>query len=114
MKDGYQAWCKTCWKAITDKRRNGPKREIELRQRQNRHLIRSFGMTIEEYEDLLERQNYVCAICKRPPSPNKKLAVDHRHRHDMIRGLLCGNCNRGLGMFKDDIAVLKNAVTYLS
>ena len=70
-------------------------------------------MTIEEYEDLFRQQDGVCAICKKPSQGARKLVVDHRHHHEIIRGLLCENCNRGLGLFYDDPAVLKNAIDYL-
>lgn len=119
MKDGYQVWCKTCWKAVTDKRRNGPKREIELRQRQNRHLVRSYGITLEEYEALFTKQNGECAICHKKDGGvnqhrSKKLAVDHNHINNVVRGLLCENCNRGVGMFKDSVILLQKAINYLA
>ena len=116
-KDGLQHWCKDCWKQITDKRRNGPKRDIELRQRKNRHLIRNYNITINEYEQMLAKQRGLCAICESPMSLNsqmgRKLAVDHDHSTGKVRGLLCENCNRGLGMFKDSPHLLSMAILYL-
>lgn len=113
-KDGYQAWCKPCWYDVTAKRRNGPKREIELRQRQNRHLIRTYGITINEYEKMSIRQNHLCAICKEVSDTNRKLVVDHDHITGDIRGLLCGRCNKSIGLFKDNTIYLNNAIKYLA
>lgn len=112
-KDGLQAWCKDCWKDITALRRNGPKREIELRQRQNRHLIRNFNITIEKYEQILESQNGNCAICGTNPDYKRRLSVDHDHATGRIRGILCENCNRALGQFKDSAGILRNAIKYI-
>lgn len=114
QKDGLQAWCKTCWSAITQKRRTGPKRAIELRQRQNRHLVREYGITIETYEHLLAAQDGLCAICKLAHVDNdRKLAVDHDHNTLRVRGILCGKCNRALGLFDDDKERLMAAIEYL-
>ena len=112
-KDGYQVWCKVCWKSATDKRRNGPKRIIELRQRRNRHLIRTYGISIEDYEDKLIKQGGVCGICNRAKDGIKALAVDHDHESGKVRGILCENCNRGIGMFKHDQKLLNLAIAYL-
>lgn len=56
----------------------------------------NFGMTVDEYEVLLAEQGGVCAICGSPPK-KVRLAVDHDHKTGMVRGLLCGQCNRRLG-----------------
>jgi len=80
-----------------------------------RNLLRYyFNITLEEYNKLLESQNYSCSICKRHMSTFKKnLGVDHCHKTGVIRGILCNNCNNGLGNFKDNIDFLKEAITYL-
>jgi hypothetical protein len=81
-----------------------------------RFLKSKFNMTLEDYNEMLECQDNVCAICKQPEmgSRAKRLAVDHCHVTDMNRGLLCQRCNRALGLFQDDVEVLQNAVEYLS
>lgn len=111
--DGLQAWCKPCWKAVTAKRRNGPKRESELRQRRNRHLVNKYGITIDDYEKKLLLQKGVCGICFMRRSERHSLAVDHDHKTGEVRGILCENCNRGIGMFMHDLTLLENAITYL-
>ena len=112
--DGLQSRCKVCWKRLTDKRRNGPKREEELRQRKNRHLVNYYGISLEEYESILARQGGKCAICHEPESmPRRKLVVDHCHRTGRVRGLLCGRCNLALGMLEDRLDLMESAVLYL-
>ena len=72
-----------------------------------------YGMTIEDYDSMLANQEGVCAICH--TIPNKKhLVVDHSHDNNMVRGLLCSNCNTGLGLFKDSIDNLSAAIVYLN
>ena len=68
----------------------------------------------EDYEALLQAQNYSCAICGVNAEESKNgLAVDHNHATDQVRGLLCMRCNVGLGYFKDNINSLNEAVNYL-
>ncbi len=69
------------------------------------------GATREVYAELLHKQNGVCAICYQPQECN--LHVDHCHATGKIRGLLCGPCNRMLGMAKENEAVLVSAVEYI-
>lgn len=79
-----------------------------------RKLRVSFGLTVEEYEKMLANQGGVCAICsgvQRPPG--KRLAVDHDHSTGRVRGLLCFECNVGLGKFLDDPSRLRVALAYL-
>lgn len=76
-------------------------------------LRHKFDLTLQEYEDLLEEQNHECAICYKPDPTNRKLAVDHDHKTKVIRGLLCGSCNNGLGRFQDDPEILERAAKYL-
>lgn len=78
----------------------------------NRMLYINFGITGEEYNNLLSAQNSLCAICNKPEKV-KRLAVDHNHESLKIRGLLCQKCNRGLGMFNDSKDLLAKAIHYL-
>lgn len=54
-----------------------------------------------------------CAICGNPPPEGKKLNIDHNHYTMVVRELLCGTCNTGLGMFKDSFELLEKAAVYL-
>lgn len=72
------------------------------------------GLDSKTWVALKQYQNYKCAICKQPESlKNRQLCVDHCHTTGVVRGLLCSKCNQGLGMFKDSISYLQNAVIYL-
>lgn len=79
----------------------------------NQQLKRDYGITLEEYNERLEFQGGVCAICKCPPTGRFQLAVDHCHSTGMIRGLLCSFCNHGIGNFRDDVERwLRQSVTW--
>lgn len=62
---------------------------------------------------MMAAQNYACLICKQPCKSGKLLAVDHDHKTNRVRGLLCMNCNQGLGKFQDDPDLLVAAAEYL-
>lgn len=68
-----------------------------------------YGISIEELEAMTEQQKGMCAICK----VEKGSHVDHNHVTGKVRGMLCGNCNRGIGCLKDNITFLNNAIEYL-
>ena len=73
-----------------------------------------FGVDEQTYNKMLFNQNNCCAICGRNIIEiGKTLHIDHDHKTGLIRGLLCYNCNAGLGNFKDLVESLKNAITYL-
>ncbi len=79
---------------------------------------RRFGITPEEYEKRFQSQSGTCAICKQPETATrlgkvKALSVDHCHKTGAIRGLLCSDCNTGIGKLKDDPKVLRSAIQYL-
>jgi hypothetical protein len=80
------------------------------RECRNIQLKSKFGLSLEDYENLVEEQQGRCAICCLETKP---LAVDHCHNSKKIRGLLCGHCNTGLGKFRDDPARLERAIAYL-
>lgn len=81
-------------------------------------LMQDRGISLDKYNQMLEAQNNVCAICNRPELklwkgkiPN--LCVDHCHTTNEIRGLLCMKCNRGIGLLEDNIESLLSAISYL-
>ena len=77
-------------------------------------LKRKFGINFEKYVEMLEAQNYRCAICGRHQEElTRRMAVDHSHTNGHIRGLLCGNCNAGIGNLDDSIDMLHKAIKYL-
>jgi len=80
------------------------------------NLKNKYGLTFEDYEAMLERQSGGCAICGTTEVRGfgDRLAVDHCHDTNTVRGILCGNCNRGIGNFNHDPALLLAAAGYLS
>ena len=76
-------------------------------------LKRRLGLSLDGYNALVQNQNNLCAICHGPETFNGSLSVDHSHDTGKVRGLLCTNCNRGLGHFKDSLLYLKSAIEYL-
>lgn len=76
--------------------------------------LRKFGITVAQYDEMLLAQKGVCAICAGSPvAPGNRLHVDHDHKTDAVRGLLCGRCNRAIGLLNDDADLLASAVRYL-
>lgn len=86
-------------------------------QARARILKQRYGITVEQYDLMLLAQEGKCFICREPPNEentrNGFFPVDHDHATGENRGLLCELCNKGLGLFKDDINRLERAAEYL-
>ena len=78
------------------------------------HLKRKYGMTLEEYDAMLEGQGGGCFICGRPPREDTSLHVDHDHSTGKVRGILCFCCNNALADFREEPVLLRKAAAYLS
>ena len=78
-----------------------------------RVTLKSWGLTQEQYENLFELQEHRCAICGAERRSERALAIDHCHDTGRIRGLLCQDCNLGMGQFADDPELLEAAARYL-
>lgn len=114
-KSGYSSYCKTCkYEAnkTSNRKRMSEDRIKFLEQRKNWHLKITYGIGLDEYKTMLEKQNGACAICLREEK-GRMLAVDHSHATNEIRGLLCGKCNRAIGQFDDNVESLKRAALYI-
>ena len=118
--DGYATQCKTC----DNERRKAWKEanpEANQRSSRNNQLLKRYGMTLSEYEELLNGQNGKCGICYTSENytghtgyrKDWSWSVDHCHKTGKIRGLLCNNCNRALGLFKDNKEVMLKALSWL-
>ena len=90
------------------------------RQHRNKILKYKYGITLAEYEEKLEKQNRVCAICLQPEKTQKSknggpipLAVDHNHTTGKLRGLLCRDCNVALGSLQENIQRIEAMSRYL-
>lgn len=122
--DGIAKTCKDCadarkgkWKQENADKVKGYHRKSNLNQA-NRKFEWSLkrycpDMTTERYQAMLEAQDGVCAICGEPPKDGERLFVDHDHVTGQARGLLCRLCNFGIGNLRDDIGILRAAITYL-
>jgi len=81
---------------------------------QKAQLFRNYGILPSQYGAMLSGQDGVCAICGETCSRGNRLCVDHCHDSMAVRGLLCGKCNSGLGMFRDNPDLLRKAAEYLA
>jgi|SRR5690348_1346371 len=110
-------FCSNCGVSIQAGKRCKPCGELHnrlyaKRQRKVNRLKAVYGLSPEIYADMLEAQKGKCAICKQAPKVGG-LHIDHDHTTGAIRGLLCSGCNKALGYFRDDPAIIENAARYL-
>jgi Recombination endonuclease VII len=114
-KDGLWRYCLQCERLRTARIKRTPQAEKKVKQRR----MSKYRLSDEEFDRLKDRQAGLCAICGRPetrdhgPAKFKRLAIDHCHATGKVRGLLCQECNIGLGLFRDDCAIMEAAVAYL-
>ena len=109
--------CNTClFKAHKEWVSKNPDRVSEYREKDPWTLakrVRRYDLTPEEFVNKYDEQNGFCGICKKEISLLDS-AIDHNHTTGSFRGVLCKQCNRALGMFKDDKEILQNAIEYLN
>lgn len=137
--DGLHVYCKKCISIISKEwRQDNPEKAKEHRKKyatessdkiketnkkwmsrnmdkiKSTKLKKAYGITIEQYKEMLHNQNNSCHICSRSQLDlTKSLAVDHNHKTGKVRGLLCSDCNIGLGCFKDNLKFLEIAISYI-
>jgi hypothetical protein len=112
------SYCKPCaLERDREWRRRNPDKKRAYTLRNN---LLKYGITPEQYNELLLAQGRRCAICGTDEPGNKKnsagetrFAVDHDHETQKVRGLLCSFCNNGIGHFRDDVALMARAIAYL-
>lgn len=85
---------------------------------ERRYLERTYNISLEQYQWFYEKQEGLCAICRQEgfkmhPNQKTSIVVDHCHATGVVRGLLCHNCNRALGLLQDSTDYLKRAIGYL-
>ena len=85
----------------------------KVQQKNRKRKMGYYGLSVDDFDILMEKQNNCCAICKKTCITGRALAIDHDHNTSVVRGLLCNKCNQGLGFFDDSIDLLHNAVLYL-
>ena len=102
------AWCRECKrKDAVVRRREDPEAGYFA------HIKAKYGVTRLEYAALVAVQHNSCAICGEKCKRYKRLSVDHDHATGKVRGLLCQECNHGIGKFGDDPDRLRKAAIYL-
>jgi len=110
--------CRPCKAAGSNasKKRTGYKWKRPPEQRRLHRLKWQFGLTEQDYADLYTKHSGKCAICgtDEKDTHGRRLRVDHCHRTGRVRGLLCSQCNSGIGMLRDSETILKQAIKYLS
>ena len=142
-KDGFRSWCKSCgseynkrykykYDPSKEQRAKDIKRNRNWRsknkeliynynesyRKENRDkyisgtLLYTYGITLEQKQEMLRKQNGKCAICDKELDIGNA-EVDHDHKTDKVRGILCGGCNKMLGFGKDDIHILRQGIEYL-
>lgn len=76
-------------------------------------IKRRYGICRAEWNEILQQQNGGCAVCGKARCSRGRLHVDHCHKTGKVRGLLCENCNAGIGRFQDSSSLLRRAAEYL-
>ena len=100
--------CKQCYNEFRKKNKKDEKELNKLYKKKHK-----YNLSKEQYENLFKKQNNRCAICNKTFSTKVKGFVDHDHKTNKVRGLLCSKCNTLLGMSDDNIVILENAIKYL-
>lgn len=107
---GRFRWCRICQRA-SDKARYARNKDSV----KDADYRRNYGFGLDQYNEMVQAQNGRCKICgtSKPGGRGNRLHVDHDHTTNVIRGLLCTNCNIGIGKFKDSPEFLETAANYL-
>ena len=126
-RNGLRCQCKECRNEVFRKRYKMHKKtycekqKIYLKTERGKDAHRRarlkycYGITVGDYNKLFQQQNGCCTICGRHQSElNKRLAIDHDHDTGKIRSLLCSRCNQGIGLFGENVTILKSAINYLN
>ena len=87
--------------------KDNPEKFLEYR-------VRKYGLTVDQYNDMLTEQNGCCMICKNSLDLGKGTHVDHCHTTLKVRGILCSGCNTGLGLLKEDVNIMQEMINYVS
>ncbi len=114
----YKSQCKTCMQAKRQQWADENRDHLNGWRRNNwvvtNRRLRRRGATQKMYDELYEAQHGCCALCNEPEEKFSWLCIDHDHETGKIRGLLCPNCNRGLGLLQDSPQLLQKAVAYVT
>ena len=109
-KEHTKRWHKNNPEYIKQWRKNNPER---MKKYNKQKLEYKYNLTHEDWLAIWDNQDGKCTICGKLFENPSDACVDHSHETDEIRGLLCRQCNAALGLFKDDVKILNNAIEYL-
>ena len=115
-KDGIRPHCIECRRKyeLESFHKHKHKRPYQYEYHRNNKLKSIYGISYAEYLTMLEAQGGCCAICGTSDTGKRKaFAVDHNHTTGKVRGLLCSNCNTGIGNLKEDEGIMLRAMEYL-
>ena len=107
-KDGVTRMCAKC---STNQSRDWYRKNPHVKK--NANLLREYGISLEQFENMKAKQHGKCAICQNEFKDSVDTCVDHNHTTGQVRELLCNHCNRAIGLFKESIAAVKSALLYL-
>jgi hypothetical protein len=83
----------------------------------NRYYKNTYGITLAQFEEIFEAQDYKCAICFCPldiDGESSKAHLDHNHTTGKIRQILCVRCNKGIGYLQEDTDIMQSAIDYIN
>lgn len=121
-KDGLQPMCRICQGILSTVygRKNSEKRKRFRKDNPHikrfDHLKRRYNTDIESISNIMNEQRGICPICEKSlvyPDSRINYSIDHNHNTGKVRGLLCGDCNRALGIMKEDKKAILAMVSYL-
>lgn len=105
--DGKLSYCSLCGK-----------KKIKPEDSRKSYIKQTYGISLEEYDEMSKKQNGLCYICDQPETSKlngkiKNLAIDHNHSTGKIRKLLCDSCNKGIGHLKENVNIVQRVIKYL-
>lgn len=100
------------WAKRAQARRQERNRADPDRRRNAKFMFR-YGITLDDYNSMLEAQGGVCAVCKQSGHTKQRLHVDHNHESGQVRSLLCALCNAALGALKEDLDLIESLAQYV-
>ncbi len=115
-KDGLSSYCSDCIRHYSTEWKSNNRSKVRWGDKY-RQSLKKYGVTKEQYQDMLRLQNHKCPICLSGLDPfdgTKNCHIDHCHKTGMVRGILCFKCNVALGGFNDNLDTLRRAADYLS
>lgn len=112
----YRSDCKACCSERTKQWFVDNPGRAEANKRKS--VLAAYGLTVDDYDSLLQQQGGACAICRRPERTTRngkllRMPVDHDHETGAVRGILCHSCNRAIGFLGEDVAIVQETVAYL-